>query len=149
MAICGRTGSGKTSLVLSLLQMIDIVEGQITLDGIDLSQINSEDVRLRINVVPQDPFLMSGTVRFNIDPYMNATDDEIIHALKRVRLWTTVMDQGGLDKEINTAAWSAGERQLLCFARAIARKCKIVVLDEAMSKYANRYLIHANIRKKC
>ncbi|EHK17094.1 uncharacterized protein TRIVIDRAFT_195099 [Trichoderma virens Gv29-8] len=137
VAICGRTGSGKTSLILSLLQMTEIVEGSISVDGVDLSTLTCAEVRSRINVVPQDPFLMPGTVRFNVDPLNGASDEDIVRALEDVRLWTMIDEQGGLDKELDLSSWSAGQKQLLCFARAMLKRSKILILDEAMSSVDN------------
>jgi ATP-binding cassette subfamily C (CFTR/MRP) protein 1 len=134
IAICGRSGSGKTSLVLSLLQMIEVNEGKITIDEVDISTLSHSELRSRINVVSQDPFLIPGTVRFNVDPFLVVPDEQIQHALNRVGLWTIVQEQGGLDKVMDTEAWSTGQKQLLCFARAMVRQCKILVLDEAMSR---------------
>ncbi|KAL7934474.1 P-loop containing nucleoside triphosphate hydrolase protein [Trichoderma chlorosporum] len=133
VAICGRTGSGKTSLILSLLQMTEIVEGSISIDGVDLSTLSCAEVRSRINVVPQDAFLMPGTVRFNVDPWNSASDEDVIRALEHVRLRTIIEEQGGMDEEIDLSSWSAGQKQLLCFARAMLKKSKILILDEAMS----------------
>lgn len=133
VAICGRTGSGKTSLILSLLQMTEIVEGSISIDDVDLSTLTCAEVRSRINVVPQDPFLMPGTIRFNVDPFNSASDEDIIRTLEQVRLRTIIDEQGGIDKEIDLSSWSSGQKQLLCFARAMLKKSKILILDEAMS----------------
>jgi ATP-binding cassette, subfamily C (CFTR/MRP), member 1 len=136
VAICGRSGSGKTSFILSLLQMISIKQGTITVDGLDLATINRVELRDRINVVTQEPLLMPGTVRFNIDPYGTASGDSIATVLSLLKLWRRVSDVGGLDSELDPDAWSVGEKQLLCFARALCRGSKLVILDEAMSRYA-------------
>lgn len=134
VAICGRSGSGKTSLILSILQMMAVRHGHIKIDGLDITSLNCEHLRKAINVVPQDPFLMPGTVRFNVDPFGLASDEEMIRALTRVGLWAIVCEQGGLDKAMDTSAWSAGQKQLFCFARAMTKKSKILILDEAMSR---------------
>lgn len=115
--------------------MADLREGNIVLDGVDVSTLVQAELRSRINVVSQDPFLVPGTVRFNIDPFDAVSDDDdIARPLRRVGLWDLIQEQGGLVKEIDVTAWSAGQKQLLCLARAMVRRCKILILDEAMSR---------------
>ncbi|KAJ0278979.1 hypothetical protein COL940_006953 [Colletotrichum noveboracense] len=134
VAICGRSGSGKTSLIMTLLQMTDMKEGRIDIDGVNVTTLLQSELRASINVIPQDPFLMPGTIRFNLNPYVNSLDDDrFVEALERVGVWSLVQDQGGLDTEMNVNAWSAGQKQLLCLARAMLRQSKIWILDEAMS----------------
>ncbi|KAK9772947.1 hypothetical protein SCAR479_10457 [Seiridium cardinale] len=133
VAICGRSGSGKSSLILCLLRMLEMQDGHIAIDGIDINTLSCSALRARINVVPQDPFLVPGTVRCNIDLFGAASDDEIMRSLQRVGLWAIVEDQGGLSREINIEAWSAGQKQLLCLARAMVKKGKLLVLDEVAS----------------
>ncbi|OAA34398.1 ABC transporter [Beauveria brongniartii RCEF 3172] len=86
LAICGRSGCGKTSTMLALLGMIDTRQGKIMIDDVDISHVQSSQVRARLNVVPQDPLLIPGTVRFNMDPLGKSSDNDIIRALERVKL---------------------------------------------------------------
>jgi ABC-type multidrug transport system fused ATPase/permease subunit len=108
--------------------------GSIKIDSVDVSSLTPADLRSRINVVPQDPFLIPGTVRFNIDPYEKVTDDTIVRTLQRLNLWDKVESFGGLDAERPLTSWSVGEKQLLCLARAMVRKSSILILDEATSR---------------
>ncbi|TDZ99642.1 ABC transporter gloK [Colletotrichum sidae] len=135
IAVCGPSGSGKTSLVLSLLQMIEVSEGRILIDGVDLGMLERSEVRARINVIPQEPFFLPGTVRFNLDPHSRVSSDDIKSALDKVGLLGRVGMSGGLDAELDATAYSAGERQLLALTRAVVAKSQVLILDEATSRY--------------
>jgi ATP-binding cassette, subfamily C (CFTR/MRP), member 1 len=132
--VCGPSGSGKTSLVMALLGMIDITEGRIIVDELDLSTVPRNELRSRINVIPQDPFFMPGTMRFNLDPHNRISDEDICTALQRVGLWGRVSANGGLDMVLSASEWSVGQRQLICLARALLVESSILVLDEATSR---------------
>ncbi|KAF6834099.1 ABC multidrug transporter [Colletotrichum musicola] len=133
VAICGRTGSGKSSLVLCLLRMLDLDAGSIAIDGIDLSSLPHEYVRSSLVAVPQESYVFDGTVRLNLDPGQSVPDTDVVEALKRVRLWDKVEGRGGLDAVIDGGFLSQGEAQLLVFARAMLRKSKVLILDEITS----------------
>ena len=136
VGIVGRTGSGKSSIVLSLSRIIEAYSGKIEIDGIDISDINLDDLRQSITIVPQDSFLIEGTLRENLDPMDIYTDDEIIKFLDEFSLFKQIEDNNKrLDIEIkeNGSNLSIGEKQLICFVRAALKKSKVIILDEATS----------------
>ena len=143
IGIIGRTGSGKSSLTLSLFRIIEAFKGKIEIDGENIHDIPLKKLRRSLSIVPQEPFLLEGTLKTNLDPLNLYSDSELEEVLKIVKLYemlehdkanqNTVLN--GLDTEIKEYGnnLSFGCRQLLCVARAILRKSKIIILDEATS----------------
>ncbi|KAF4969630.1 hypothetical protein FSARC_3209 [Fusarium sarcochroum] len=135
VGICGRTGSGKSSLFLALLRLLDPSSGSITIDDISLASLPRETIRSRLITLTQDQFVLPGTIRQNVDPLGVCSESDINATYRLVGLSDAIEQHGGLDASFNEDALSHGQKQLFFLARAVLRKRdgKVVLLDEATS----------------
>ena len=134
IGIVGRTGSGKSTIALCLFRILEPLQGKIIIDGIDIGIIGLKKLRRNLTIIPQDSTVMNGTLRYNIDPIKIFSDEEIKNVLNKIG-FNYIIDNNpnGLDQIIseNGNNLSIGEKQLICITRAILRKSKIIIMDEA------------------
>ncbi|KAF8761854.1 Multidrug resistance-associated ABC transporter [Rhizoctonia solani] len=161
IGVLGRTGSGKSTLALSFFRFVEATEGRIVIDGIDISKLGLTDLRSRLTIIPQDPTILSGTLRTTLDVFDEYEDHEI--ALRRVHLLPSddepevnLGENANVFRDLDSPVseggenFSAGEKQLLCMARAILKRAKVLFCDEATASvdYVTDELISQTIRKE-
>jgi ABC-type multidrug transport system fused ATPase/permease subunit len=152
VGIVGRTGCGKSTLFKALFRMVEPSAGKISIDGVDILQLGLRDLRSRLTMLPQEPTLFAGSVRYNVDPTMTHKDEEIWAVLERVQMVEAVRAfPEGLEHTVSTAGsnLSVGQCQLLCFARAWLQKPRLFLMDEATASidHATEALIQQSLRE--
>ncbi|KAL8138894.1 hypothetical protein V2J09_004895 [Rumex salicifolius] len=153
IGIVGRTGSGKTTLINTLFRLVEPAEGKIIIDGLDISSIGLHDLRSHFGVIPQEATLFGGSVRYNLDPLSEHSDQDIWEVLEKCQLKEAIQEKSeGLSSLVveDGSNWSMGQRQLFCLGRALLKRRKILILDEATASIDNStdVIIQRTIRRE-
>ena len=153
VGIVGRTGAGKSTMMIALFRITDLCGGSIEIDGVDLGKLGLDDVRRALCIIPQDPVLFSASIRFNLDPFNEFSDEEIWSVIEQVELKQVVENMPRqLEDDVyeGGANFSVGERQLICIARTLLKKPKILIMDEATASLDNETdaFLQSMIRKQ-